>query len=61
MKTFEKRNIAGLLGKGQKQLLDFEKRTGKFLKGGRPFEKRSKATAGLCEKDREVFERRQAL
>ena len=50
MKTFEKRNPAGLLEKGQKQLLDFVKRTGKSLKEDRPFEKRAKATAKLCEK-----------
>jgi len=45
VKTFEKRNIAGLLGKGQKQLLNFVKRTGKSLKGGRPFEKRAKSNS----------------
>ena len=47
--------------KGQKQQLDFVKRTGKSLKEGRPFEKRAEATAGLCEKDREVFEKRPNL
>ena len=33
----------------------------KSLQKGKSFEKRAEATAGLCEKDREVFKRRQAL
>ena len=53
--VFERRQA--LWEKGQKQQLDFVKRTGKSLKEGRPFEKRAEATAGLCEKDREVFEK----